>query len=274
MVRFFIMYHDYNHNAILKNSKLAQILMTLYGLFILAPMTIWKRSHDYHHWNNSKLSNNGIGSFPLVSKKDFLKFTKRERTIYLATRHPLAIAFGYFTLFVFGLNLRTFLYSPKKHWDSIVSLVVHFSIAMILLNYGGWGLLITSWIIPFLLGNGIGAYLFYAQHNFPGAKFAEGEDWDYTQAAMLSTSYIKMGPIMRWFTGDIGFHHIHHINHHIPFYRLEEAMNGIKELQNPIVVTLSIRDIIACLRLKVWDNSRDQMIGLKEIYAGEDIRRN
>lgn len=267
MVRFFILYHDFNHNAILKDSKLGKLVMVGFGLFILAPVSIWKRSHDYHHWNNSKLSNSGIGAFPLLSKEDFLGLNKQERFKYLATRHPIVIFLGYISLFIYNLNLKTFLLSPRKHWDSLLALVLHFTIGFLIFNWGGITSLLFCWLVPFIVSHGIGSYLFYAQHNFPGAKFFDHKNWEYTKAAITSTSYLKMGPIMKWFTGNIGYHHIHHLNHQIPFYRLEEAMNGITEMQNPIVTTFAPKDIYACLKLKVWDFEKDQMIGLKEIYS-------
>ena len=267
MVRFFILYHDYNHRAILKNSRLAKVIMTSFGLFILAPITIWKRTHDHHHCNNSKLSNSGIGSYPLLSRNCFLQLSKKQQNLYLISRHPLTIFMGYLSLFICGFGIKTFMQSPKKHWDSILAVIIHITIAVLLFNHGGVKALLFSWIGPFIVSNGLGAYLFYAQHNFPGAKFVENQDWDYTQAAMMSTSFLKMGPIMRWFTGNIGYHHVHHLNHHIPFYRLREAMAGIPEMQNPIVTTFYPKDVMACLKLKVWDPTRGKLIGLKEISS-------
>jgi omega-6 fatty acid desaturase (delta-12 desaturase) len=262
MVRFFILYHDYNHFAILKNSFLGKILMTTFGIFILAPVTIWKRTHDYHHWNNSKLSNNGVGSYPLLAREDFLALPKKEQLLYMIVRHPLTIAFGYITLFLFDFNIKTFFQSPKKHWDSIIALTFHITVAVLLYQYFGLSTLLISWTIPFLVANGSGSYLFYAQHNFPGAQYVENKDWNYFNAAIISTSFLKTNEVMNWFTGDIGYHHVHHLNHQIPFYRLREAMAGIPEMQHPIETSLSPKDIIACLRLKVWDPELKQMAPL------------
>ena len=262
MVRFFILYHDYNHFAILKNSVLGKIVMTTFGIFILAPVTIWKRTHDYHHWNNSKLSNNGVGSYPLLARKDFYELPKKEQWLYMIVRHPLTIALGYITLFIFDFNIKTFFQSPKKHWDSVIALIFHITIAVLLYQTGGIVTLLLSWTVPFLIANGSGSYLFYAQHNFPGAQYVENKEWNYFDAAIRSTSFLKTNEIMNWFTGDIGYHHVHHLNHQIPFYRLREAMAGIPEMQNPLVTTLSPKDIASCLRLKVWDPELGQMTPL------------
>ena len=118
-----------------------------------------------------------------------------------------------------------------------------------------------NWILPFFTLHGFGAYLFFAQHNFPGAEFEEGKEWDYSNAAIKSTSFLVMSPVMTWITANIGYHHVHHVNHRIPFYRLKEAMENTPELQNPITTTLSIKDVIACLKLKVWDSEKRELVG-------------
>lgn len=262
MIKFFIIYHDFNHFAILKNSTIGKLIMTWFGIFILAPITIWKRSHDYHHINNSKLSNNGVGSYPLLDKVDFIKLNKKSKFIYLASRHPFTIIFGYFTLFIFDFNIKTFVLSPKKHWDSIIALAFHFTVGYYIFQYGGLSSLLISWIGPFILSNFLGSYLFYAQHNFPGAKYVKNKDWKFTDAAINATSFMKMGSIMNWFTGNIGYHHIHHLNHHIPFYRLKEAMEGLPEMQQPITTSLHLKDMIDCLKLKVWDSELGKLTPL------------
>lgn len=262
VVKFFVIYHDYQHKAILKNSKAGKLLMTLFGILVLVPSTIWTRTHNHHHDNNSKLSNSGIGSYPLLSKADFEKLSKRERFIYLASRHPLTIMFGYITLFILDFNVKSMFLSPKKHWDSIIALVLHIGIGGVVYYYLGATTLLLSWIIPFVVAHALGSYLFYVQHNFPGASFKKTKEWEYTGAALDSTSFLKMSGFMNWMTGDIGYHHVHHVNHHIPFYRLKEAMSKLPELQNPKTTTLSPKDILASLRLKVWDPEKGEMTGV------------
>ncbi|MBT33198.1 MAG: fatty acid desaturase [Thalassobius sp.] len=260
IVRFFVIFHDYQHGAILRKSKLAKIIMTIFGIFVMSPASIWKRTHDHHHHHNSKLSNNGVGSYPLLCKEKYLKLSQTERYIYLAKRHPLTIFLGYFTLFIFDFNIKPIFKSFSNHWDSLVALLFHFTVAWLIYNFAGMHGLIFSWILPFFVAHGFGAYLFYAQHNFPEASFEQNMDWSYSNAALNSTSYLVMGTTMNWFTGNIGYHHVHHINHRIPFYRLKEAMKGMPELQNPKTTTLHPRDIINCLKLKVWDPEKRKMV--------------
>ena len=262
IVKFFVIYHDYLHGAILRKSKVADWIMTIFGIFVLAPKTIWKRTHDHHHQNNSKLSSGGIGSYPLVSKEKFYRLSSKQRFTYLAARHPLTIFAGYITLFIFDFNVGSIVKSPKNHWDSLIALVFHFAAAGLIYYFGGLGALFFSWLLPFILAHGLGSYLFYAQHNFPGAVFAENKDWDYAEAAIQSTSFLVMNPVLNWFTGNIGYHHVHHINHRIPFYRLKETMAEMPELQTPVTTTLRPSDMIACLKLKVWDPAKGKMVGL------------
>lgn len=262
LVRFFIIYHDYQHESILQNSLLAKMIMTVYGILILAPPNIWKRSHDHHHNHNSRLSNEGIGSYPLLERMDYLKLTRKQKLLYLASRHPLTIFGGYITLFVLDFNVKSLILSPRKHVDSLIALIVHFAICSAVFYFGGFLNLILAWLLPVVISNGLGAYLFYAQHNFPGAVYVQNKDWNYTAAASRSTSFLKMGKIMNWFTGNIGYHHVHHLNHRIPFYRLKEAMKGIPEMQSPKVTTLKPKDVMACLKLKVWDANLGKMTGL------------
>ncbi|MDH3243881.1 MAG: fatty acid desaturase [Saprospiraceae bacterium] len=267
MSRMFIMYHDYLHKSILQNSVVAKAIFTIYGMFLLAPVSIWKRSHDYHHTHNSKLYTSSIGSFPLVTKNEFLNASPQERRIYLFIRHPLTIAMGYVFVFLWGMCIRTLFRSSQKHLDAFASLVLHFGVATaIWLVFGAQAFLI-GFLLPALIYSALGGYLFYAQHNFPGAKYKSKEEWNYVYAALHSSSYMKMSKLMHWFTGNIGYHHIHHINSRIPFYKLPQVFQEMKELQQASTTSLSPADILRCLRLKAWDPETGKMVGLNEIYA-------
>ncbi|RAJ08258.1 omega-6 fatty acid desaturase (delta-12 desaturase) [Chitinophaga skermanii] len=267
VVRMFVIYHDHQHHTILQNSVLAEGIMTIFGLYILAPTSIWKRSHDYHHKHNSKLFSASIGSYPIATRQKFEQMSGKERRAYLFTRHPLTILAGYLSMFMIGMCLQSFTSSPKKHWDSLLALILHIggsAAVIIFLGWQAWALFI---VIPFTIACGIGAYLFYAQHNFPGVTFKENEDWCYHDAALLSSSYMLMSPMMNWFTANIGYHHIHHLNARIPFYKLPQVMAEIPELQTAKTTSLGIKDIIACCKLKIWDSQLQRMITLREAAA-------
>ena len=264
-VRMFVVYHDYQHHAILQNSAIATLIMKSIGVYLLAPQNVWKRSHDHHHNHNAKLSSNGIGSYPTVSKNTYLKMSSLEKNVYLINRHPLTVFLGYFTLFIYWLNIKSFSQSPKKHLDSLLSLVFHIAAGYLIYTNLGEATFWISWFTPFLLAFGIGSYLFYSQHNFPGAKFAENQDWKYDVAALASTSLMEMNPVMQWFTGNIGYHHVHHLNSRIPFYRLKEAMENIPELQHVKKTSWNPIEVYRCLKLKLWDSEKDVMISLDDL---------
>lgn len=263
--RMFVIYHDYLHKTILANSKAANFIFTIFGFFMLTPKSIWQRSHDYHHAHNSKLYTSSVGSFPIVTKDRFLKMTRGQQINYLFIRHPLTIALGYIFAFTWGMSLLSLLRSPRKHWDSFLALIFHFGLIILLVINFGWTVALLAVIIPVTIAHGLGSYLFYVQHNFPGATYEEKEGWTYIGAAFNSTSWLKMNRLMQWFTANIGFHHIHHINARIPFYRLPEVFNAFPEFQNPKTTTMRPKDIVSCLRLKVWDPKLNRMLTMKEL---------
>ncbi len=265
LVRMFIIYHDHQHHSILTHSKVANFIMTAFGFFVLSPTSIWKRSHDHHHNNNSKLFSASIGSYPIATKKKFEEMTARQKFEYLAIRHPVTIALGYFSMFIFGMCIASFVSNPRKHYDSLIALTVHLALSVLIFIYMGWQIWFFLFFLPFIVAFAMGAYLFYAQHNFPGVTFAENNEWAYEKAALESSSYMVMNPVMSWLTGNIGYHHIHHLNSKIPFYRLPEVMASLKELQNCKRTSLKIKEVIACLRLKIWDPEKSKMVGLKDI---------
>ena len=263
IVRSFIIYHDYAHGTILRNSRLAKAIYFTYGIYVLAPINVWKRTHDYHHRHIGKFFKPSIGSYPLYSKEKFKKSSKKNKISYLLIRHPITMLFGYIFTFIFGMCLYPFISNPKKHYDSLISLLFHSLYIITVYHYFDLHTVILVVIIPHFISSALGAYLFYAQHNFPDAKYKSDKDWTYQYSALESSSYLKMNKLMEWITGNIGYHHIHHLNPSIPFYRLKEAMNNIKELQNPKTTTLKIKDIISCLRLKVWNEDLNKMSNYK-----------
>lgn len=263
LVRLFIVYHDYMHGTILGNSRLAGGFLRFYGLMVLSPPQIWKHSHDDHHKHNARKYGPTLGTFPVLSTDDYAVSTRRQRIMYAITRHPLTILFGYVTIFFWEMTLFAFILNPKKNYDGAIAIVLHIGVA-VGLSFISWQALFLGMLMPMSIITCMGSYLFYAQHNFPGMKRRHGKEWDHVYAALNSSSFIKMGRLMHWFTGNIGYHHVHHLNAKIPFYRLPEAMAGIKELQSPPVTTLSPVDIVRCLRLKLWDPAGDRLLTFRE----------
>jgi omega-6 fatty acid desaturase (delta-12 desaturase) len=260
-VRAFIFFHDALHGAVFRDSWLGMRVMDVIGWYTLSPASVWKETHDYHHRNNAKLVGASIGSYPLVSTKMWPKMTVAQRRWYAFARHPLTIAAGYMTIFVAGMCISAFLREPKKHWQAGVALVVHFGTGAALWAAFGASTALIGYFLPMAVSFSSGAYLFYAQHNFPTIDLRGRREWSYHYAALRSSSYFVMPRLMHWFTGNIGYHHVHHLNHKIPFYRLPEAMAAIPELQNPGETSWRPSDIMACLRLKMWDPEAGKMVG-------------
>lgn len=265
LVRIFAIYHDFLHKAILKNSKISQILFTIYGYYTLNPPSIWKRSHDYHHKHNSKLYTSSIGSFPVITKEDYHALNRSQQIKYLFIRHPLTILFGYVFAFWWGMCMLSLLRNPTKHWDSAIALLFHHGCGFVFYYVGGWPAFWFGFMIPAFVSSAMGSYLFYAQHNFPTSTFKSKEDWNYVDAALESSSYMKMNRVMHWFTGNIGYHHIHHTNAQIPFYNLPEVHKKFEEFNVAKTTSLHPTDIARCFRVKVWDPEVNRMLALKEI---------
>lgn len=272
MVRMFVIYHDFRHESILRHSKIARVFMTVFGIFALAPASIWTETHDHHHHNNSKFSTYVVGSFPIISSAIFQSLPKAGKIKYMVLRHPLMIAFGYIPIFLVSFCLWPFFENPRRYWDCGLAALVHVVLASLLFYLGGWQMLLLTLLAPSLIMYAVGGYLFYAQHNFPGVVFRDESRWDYFEAALHSSSHIRMSRLMNWITANIGYHHVHHVNSRIPFYRLPEAMAAVPELRNPLVTTLRPSEILRCLHLKLWDEHQQRLITFREFRTNQSAQ--
>ena len=272
MLRLFVIYHDQQHQAILTNSRLAEFIMKAFGILALSPSTIWRSSHNHHHNHNSKLRGSHIGSFPIMTKEKYLQVPKDIRWKYLFQRHPLTILFGYVFVFLLGMCLVPFINDPRRHLDSLAALLLHITIAVVLLHFFGLQTMLITQTLPHFITYAIGSYLFYAQHNFQGVQFRDNAGWTYETAALDSSSFLKTGPLMAWFSANIGYHHVHHLNAKIPFYRLPEVLREMPELQSVKTTSLNPVEIVRCLRLKVWDAEAQRMVGMREVRQAAAVR--
>ena len=262
-VRMFVIYHDYLHGAILKGSPTARVIMHVFGTLALTPPRVWKHSHNFHHRHNMQIETSSVGSFPVYTVEMWRQSSFWSRVGYRLTRHPLAILLGYVTVFVYEMCIGSFLADPRKNWDAGLALLLHGVIITLLWIFAGPTVLLFTVFLPYTLAATFGVYLFYSQHNFEGVYIQPTEEWTHARASLKSSSFMKFGPIMNWFTANIGYHHIHHLNPMIPFYRLPEAMKHTPELQNPIVTTLRPSSVLKCLRLKLWDPDNRRMVSFK-----------
>jgi acyl-lipid omega-6 desaturase (Delta-12 desaturase) len=264
MVRAFITYHDYMHGAILSHSRLAWLLFRLYAAFALTPPRSWKKSHNYHHGHVGTISLASVGAFPMMTTQMWREASPGERASYRFQRHPLVVLSGYLTIFAFSICILPLVRDPKHYWDSAIALIAHAGLITVLWVFGGFAMAFYVVLLPMTIASALGSYLFFAQHSFKRMIIITPEAWSYYRAALESSSYMKLNRIMQWFTGNIGFHHIHHLNVRIPFYRLPEAMAAIPELQSPITTTLSPRDIRDCFSSSLWDERLQRMVSYRE----------
>jgi omega-6 fatty acid desaturase (delta-12 desaturase) len=267
IVRAFILAHDFQHGALLRKSRLGSVIFSIYGVLVLTPPRAWRQTHNYHHANTAKIVGAQIGSFPVLTVEMWKRAPRSKRIAYAIARHPLNILFGYVTIFFIGMCVASFLRDPKENWDSAVAAVLHVALVAGLSWLFGPQVAIFALVLPLAIACAVGSYLFYAQHNYPGISIQPRQTWTFARAAIESSSYMHTGPIMSWFTGEIGLHHVHHLNAAIPFYRLREAMAAIPELQVAPQTSLAPRDILACLRLKLWDPVAQRMVGYPDERA-------
>jgi acyl-lipid omega-6 desaturase (Delta-12 desaturase) len=266
-VRLFVIFHDQQHRAILPKSRLAELYMRVFGLCALCPSTVWRGTHNDHHAHNCQLRIESIGTFPTMTKERFQSATFMERMRYLVMRHPLTLLFGYVTVFFYSMSLQPAITAPRRYWDAWPAVLFHLGVAATLVMVFGWIAFLLTMAIPFFVASAIGTYLFYVQHNFPGVVLHEDAGWTYEGAALDSSSHLKTGPILAWFTANIGYHHIHHLNHNVPFYRLPEVYRSVMELRKAKTTSLHPLEIIRCLRLKVWCVDSQRMVGLSLAQA-------
>ena len=260
-VRGFILFHDHLHGALLKDSPVAQSIFAVFGALVLTPPTVWRETHNYHHAHTAKIVGSHVGSYMTLTTDMWAKASPAQRRMYRVVRSPAIILLAYLTVFMKGMCVSPLLRNPRKHWDAGVTLALHVALTAAVAWRFGWATWAFTVLIPLALACFLGGYMFYAQHNFPGMHLQPREKWTFTRAALESSSYMELGPVLRWFTGNIGYHHVHHLNPIIPFYRLPEAMAGVPELSHPVKTTLRPRDVVACLRLKLWDPARGEMVG-------------
>ena len=279
MVRAFVLYHDFMHRSILRDSLPGRVLFYAFGLIALTPPRSWRFSHNHHHAHVAKpipqqeghfsLATSEVGAMPLMTMQMWQQATRGQRLWYRISRHPLTILGAYATIFFLVICLIPTLRNPRKFWDGGVSLLAHAALITALWTLAGFSAVIFALLLPATIAASLGAYLFFAQHNYEGLRVLPIDKWSHYRASLESSSFMKLGPAGNWFTANIGFHHVHHLNALIPFYRLPEAMRAIPELQNPETTTLRPRDIISCLRLSLWDSDKQRLVTYRNGFAAK-----
>lgn len=268
LVRVFAFYHDMLHGTIFRKSRTGRGLLTAFSLYFLYAPSVWKARHAAHHRHNSMTDAREVdGQIPMLTLDNWRTLSPTSRRLYRRFRHPLSVLCGYVVYFVvpIGMSLRR---DPARHRDGFIWLLAQPVATLGLGLLFGLPTALLGFLLPVFLAAMLGSYLFYAQHSFEGVRYQAKADWNYHFAAFNTSSMFEMPRWMHWFCGNIGYHHIHHVNSRIPFYRLPEAMAAIPGLQHPSRTRWSAHALHYIFTHHIWDDAQQQLIG----YAEADIR--
>jgi omega-6 fatty acid desaturase (delta-12 desaturase) len=264
LVRIFIIFHDCCHLSFFKNRLANKILGTITGILTLCPYDQWRRSHSAHHATSGNLNRRGTGDVWVLTVEEYLSSPLWLRLAYRMYRNPL-IMFGMGPIYVFLIAYR-FNAKGAKLKERINTYITNLSIVglvgLLCWTIGWESFLMIQGTIFFISGS-VGIWLFYVQHQFEDSYFAKEEEWDYVKAAMEGSSFYKLPKLLQWITGNIGFHHIHHLSPRVPNYYLEEVHNNNLFLQN--VQTITLASSLRSLRFRLWDEQNKKFVGFKEI---------
>ncbi|MDN5923547.1 MAG: fatty acid desaturase [Xanthomonadales bacterium] len=267
LVRVFAFYHDMLHGTIFRQSRFGRILLTIFSLYFLYSPSVWRARHDDHHRHNSMTDAREVdGQIPMLTLACWRDLALRKRQLYRRFRHPLSVTFGYLTYFTLPIcaSLRR---APWRHRDGFVWLAFQPLVVLVVGLALGWSAALIGFLLPVFLAATLGSYLFYAQHSFAGVRYQSRDDWNYHYAAFNTSSMFDMPRWMHWFCGNLGYHHIHHVNSRIPFYRLPEAMAAVPGLQHPARTQWSLHALRYTFSHHIWDDDTKQLIGYAEAAA-------
>ncbi len=266
LVRVFIIQHDAGHGSFFKSKRWNNIVGAVAGVFTLTPYNFWRKTHAIHHAHHAELEERGIGDVWTMTVEEYTSAPRWKRAVYRVFRNP-------FFLFVLApaanfLVVQRFPVGAKAGWKTGEVASVWWTNLAIAGVVTASGLVIGFWptlmlMVPvMIIGASVGTWLFYVQHQFERTYWEHTPQWDYTLAAMEGSSYYQLPKVLQWFTGNIGFHHIHHLSPRIPNYNLESCHKDNELFQR--VVHLSILDSIKTTGLALWDEERRRLVSFRD----------
>ena len=268
LVRAFMIQHDCGHGAFFKNRALSDWVGRALGILTLTPYDVWRRSHAIHHASTGNLDRRGTGDIPTLTVQEYRDRTRFGRLRYRLVRHPLFL-FGVAPFYVFALQNRLPFGLMDAGWRIWVSALATDAAILVILGaivwFGGWQVLVFVFLPTMLLAASIGMWLFFVQHQFEHASWEHEDDWNVQAAALNGSSHYALPGVLRWFTANIGVHHVHHLASRIPFYRLNEVMRDHEVLAQSQRLTL--RDSLHCARLHLWDENSRRLLSFAEARA-------
>jgi omega-6 fatty acid desaturase (delta-12 desaturase) len=266
LVRLFMIQHDCGHGAFFRHRLANDWIGRALGVLTFTPYDFWKRTHSVHHATSGNLQRRGMGDIDTLTVREYLALSRFGRLRYRLYRHP-AVMFGVGPAYLFFFQHRLPVGLMRAGWVPWAStmgtnLVIAAIIAGLMWLIGVWAFLLVH--VPImLLAAAMGVWLFYVQHQFEHTLWAETEHWDLHDAALHGSSHYVLPGVLRWFTANIGVHHVHHLCSRIPYYRLPRVLREYPELAN--IGRLTLWESIKCVRLVLWDESRKKLISFREM---------
>ena len=273
LVRLFMIQHDCGHGSFFPSRRANDWVGRVIGVATLTPYEHWRASHAFHHASSGNLDRRGIGDVYTLTVDEYLARSRWGRLRYRLYRHP-AVMFGVGPLYLFLLQNRLPFGFMRKGWKPWLSpmatnAAIAATVALLIFAVGFPAFL---WIhVPIvLLAAAAGVWLFYVQHQFEHTHWAEGESWNARDAALHGSSHYDLPCVLRWFTANIGVHHVHHLSSRIPYYRLPDVLRDHAELRS--LGRLTLPQSVKGLRLVLWDVQDRRLISFKHLRHKDCVR--
>ncbi len=260
LVRIFIIFHDCGHGSFFKSKNANNRVGFIAGLMTLTPYRHWRWQHAVHHGTSGNLDERGIGDVWTMTIREYKAAPLRLKIQYRFTRNPIVMfVLGPIGLF-FIYQRFAYKFANKRDRMDVYKMnacIAAYAIIMSLI-FGFWNFLWIQVAVTTISG-GAGIWLFYVQHQFEDTYWREGEEWDYTDSAMQGSSFYKLPAVLNWFSGSIGYHHIHHLSSRIPNYNLKSCHESEPFFQQ--VPELTLRTSLRSLSLRLWDEDAGKLVG-------------
>lgn len=262
LVRMFIIFHDCGHGSFFKSKRANRIVGTILGSLVFTPYDYWHREHAIHHKTVGNLDKRGSGDVWTLTAEEYSKASPGKRFLYRLYRHPiLLLGIGPFFLFVLWFRIpRKSMTRESRRSVHVTNLIVLiFCSSLILLM--GWKAFLMIQLPVIYIATVAGVWLFYVQHQYEEVIWTRQEDWDYKTMALEGSSYMKFPRLLQWFSGNIGYHHIHHLSPMIPNYKLEQCHK-----ENPMfahVKPLTFVPSLRTLSLRLWSEKAGRLISFR-----------
>lgn len=266
LVRLFMIQHDCGHGSFFRQRLVNDWVGRVIGVITLTPYDFWRRTHGIHHATSGNLDRRGLGDVDTLTVREYLVLSRRRRLAYRLYRNPV-VMFGIGPAYLFMLRQRLPFGLMADGWMPWVStMATNGAIALVVAGMTWWigiGPFLLIHLPIALLGGAVGVWLFYVQHQFEHTSWSENKDWNFATAALYGSSHYDLPPVLRWFTANIGVHHVHHLCSRIPFYRLPLVLRQRPELAD--VGRLTLGQSLACVRLVLWDEAAGRLITFGEL---------